>query len=279
MAESERIYLGISEWNELLGIDDSYKAPGALWTILCDKERRESLFKIALEKHKYAVDYDWFHLYFQEEHADRKGKKQDFTPSNVAALLSRMVSDDREVGDTFYEPCAGTGGITIQQWITDRNKHSPFDYAPSMYLYQTEELSDRAIPFLLFNLAIRGMNASVVQVDILSRKEAKGAWLVQNTLDDYMHFSDIHRFPYDVACADYFNVDWTDIEDNRYQEVDLIGEFPAHLGGQAFLDAARRSASNIIETCGKCGEVFAEGGAQAFDYEPDLGDICKGCAE
>lgn len=270
-------YLGIDEWNALLGIADSYEAPAALLAILRDKDRREALFREALEAHNYDVTYDWFHRYFQDEHADRAEKKQDFTPNSVASLLSGIVSGDRKEGDTYYEPAAGTGGILIRQWQADRIRHSPFDYTPSMYLYQAEELSDRAIPFLLFNLALRGINASVVHVDVLSRKAAKGAWLVQNTRDDFLAFSDIHLFPYDDASADYFNVEWTQIESKRYAPFDTVGDFPEHLGGQAFLDAVKRDTAEIIEVCAACGAIFPDG--IAYDYSPDYGDICAGCAE
>ncbi|MCG7345329.1 N-6 DNA methylase [Sporosarcina sp. ACRSL] len=248
-----------------------------MWAILRDKERREALFRKALELHDYNVDYDWFHRYFQDEHADRAQKKQDFTPNSVATLLSALVSGEREVGDTYYEPCAGTGGITIRQWDADRRATPFFEYVPSMFLYQAEELSDRAVPFLLFNLAIRGMNASVVQVDVLSRKGAKGAWLVQNTNDDHLQYSAIHLFPYDDASAEYFNVEWTAFEANRYEPFDPVGDFPAHLGGNAFLEAVRHEVAEKIVTCDKCSAVFPDG--IAFDYSPDYGDICEVCAE
>ena len=64
-------------------------------------------------------------------------------------------------------------------------KHTPFDYEPRDYYYTAEELSDRAIPFLLFNMLIRGMNGNVVQCDVLTR-EATGAFFIQNDANDFM---------------------------------------------------------------------------------------------
>lgn len=273
----EKIYLGIDEWNTLLGIDDSYKAPDALWTILRDVERRGELFRETLARHRYSVGYDWFHRYFQDEHADRAKMKQDFTPDSVSTLLSRIVGNAKP-GESYYEPCAGTGGITIRKWDEDRLATDFFDYVPSMFLYQVEELSDRAIPFLLFNLAIRGMNASVVHGDVISRS-AKGAFFVQNEHDDHMQFSAIYTMPYNESSADYFAVKWTSKEADRHAPIDDVGDFPAHLGGSAFLEAVQRSNSVIIEACGKCGAVFAEDGATATDYSPDYGDLCAGCGE
>lgn len=242
--------------------------------VLRNKTEREALFKAFLEAFNYDVSYDWFTDYFQDEHSDRTKMKQDFTPHSVTRLLSAIASSDRKEGDSYYEPCAGTGGILIQQWQADRIRHSPFEYMPSMYLYQAEELSGRAIPFLLFNLAIRGMNASVAQVDVLSRKGANGAWLVQNTNDDHMQFSEIHLFPYDDASADYFNVEWSPNEVERYGVFDPIGDFPEHLGGNAFLDAVRDVGAI---KCDKCSVVLPDG--LAFDYSPDYGDICEECAQ
>lgn len=272
----EKVYLDIAEWNELLGIDDSYKAPDALWAILRDKERRETLFRETLDRHRYNVGYDWFHRYFQDDHADRANKKQDFTPDSVSTLLSWLVGE-AQPGESYYEPCAGTGGITITKWDVDRRNTPFFDYVPSMFLYQVEELSDRAIPFLLFNLAIRGMNASILHGDVLSRK-AKGAFFVQNENDDHMQFSAIYTMPYNEASADYFAVKWADKEADRYAPIDVVGDFPAHLGGKAFLEAVQRNTAVIIEACGKCGTAFTDA-VSAYDYSPDLGDICEGCTE
>lgn len=179
--------------NELLEINDSYQAPDRLLEILYDKERREALFMRFLDAFNYDVNYDWFHEYFQEEHADRKVKKQDFTPQCINDLLTRLVGDD--YNGLHYEPCAGTGGMTIAAWNRDRMKHSPFDYLPSWYVYHCEELSDRTVPFLLFNLLIRGMNAVVVHCDVLSRK-AYGAFFIQNDADNHLGFSSLNVLPY-----------------------------------------------------------------------------------
>lgn len=213
-----------NEINRLLGITESYRAPDALMTILYDRERREQLFRDMLVLFDYDVGYDWFHEYFQEEHADRKNKKQDFTPHSVGKLLTELVGD---VDGSFYEPCAGTGGILIQRWDADRRKHSPFDYVPSMYFYHAEELSDRALPFLLFNVMIRGMNATVVHVDVLSRK-AYGVFFVQNDNDDHLHFSNLYRIPYSKAVEDEFAITFVE---ERYEEADKPGELPTHLFG------------------------------------------------
>src|SRR5690554_2864390 len=193
-------------FNELLGITESYQAPSALLKTLYDRPKREQLMRDVLEAVNYKVDDDCFRDYFQDEHADRKTKKQDFTPRSVSELARKLVGD---TGGSFYEPCAGTGSMTIAAWNKDRMQHSPFDYLPSWYFYHCEELSERAIPFLVFNLAMRGMNAVVVHCDVLSRK-AYGAFFIQNDNDDHMQFSSINVLPRTQELADYLAVKWDD---------------------------------------------------------------------
>lgn len=215
-------------FHELLEIDDKYKAPDKLMKILYDREKRENIFRELLD-FNWRVDFDWFHEYFQEEHAERKTKMQDFTPSSVSKVISQITDEKRQVDDseTFLEVlkklceeeqfegmtrldvAAGTGGITITKWNEDRMNHSPFTYKPSYYLYYCEELSDRSIPFLLFNLLIRGMNAVVIHGDSLTRN-CKGVFFVQNSKDDHMRFSELNLMPYNKNTEKMFKVKFED---------------------------------------------------------------------
>ena len=196
-------------FNELLGITESYQAPQALLAVLYDREKREQLMRDVLAAVDYDVDDDFFRDYFQEEHADRKTKKQDFTPTSISRLTRALVGD---TGGSFYEGCAGTGSMTIAAWDADRKQHSPFDYRPSWYFYVCEELSERAIPFLVFNLAIRGMNAVVTHCDVL-RREAYGVFYVQNDNDNHLGFSSVNILPKSEAVANaglYLPLKWSD---------------------------------------------------------------------
>lgn len=209
--------------NKLLGIDDSYKAPSRLMEVLRNKDERESLFMSFLEAFDYDVSYDWFHEYFQDEHADRKVKKQDFTPRCVNELITKLVGND-DYNGMHYEPCAGTGGMTITAWNRDRYKHSPFDYRPSWYVYHCEELSDRALPFLLFNAMIRGMNAVIIHCDVLTR-ESYGAFFVQNDYDDHLKFSSLNVLPYSDGVAKELAVKWVE---QRYKPLVETPGIPYH---------------------------------------------------
>lgn len=143
--------------------------------------------------------------------AERKKKKQDFTPQSVSNLMSALVG--KNPSGTYYEPAAGTGGILITRWwsdcledpvhlskvdkkVLDQNPGiSFFTYDPRNYWYQVEEMSDRAIPFLIFNMAIRGMNGVAVQCNSLSR-EAKEAYFIRNDSDNFLGFSKVIKLPH-----------------------------------------------------------------------------------
>lgn len=212
----------LTKINNLLGIKESYKAPDRLMEILyMDKPERDKYFMDFLNAFDKDVTYDWFHDYFQDEHADRKNQKQDFTPQSVSRLLSAIVGPE---GNTYYEPATGTGGILIERWNQDRMKHSPFDYEPRDYYYTAEELSDRAIPFLLFNMLIRGMNGNVVQCDVLTR-EATGAFFIQNDANDFMGFSSLNLLPYNEDTETELNIKFVDEKYKPIKQTEKIPEW------------------------------------------------------
>ncbi|MBC2004419.1 SAM-dependent DNA methyltransferase [Listeria booriae] len=206
--------------NHLLGIKESYQASDKLMSILFDKAKREKLF-LEFLKLETDVSYDWFHIYFQDEHADRRKHMQDFTPNELSDVVSKLTGESHNTLDI----AAGTGGMTIRKWWEDCLREGPFVYFPSNHLYQCEELSDRAIPFLLFNLLIRGMNATVVHGDVLSR-EVKQVYFIQNEHNDHLLFSSLNVFPHNETICNEFNVHkWLEVEMNHIES----SEMPDHL--------------------------------------------------
>lgn len=145
--------LSIEKINNLIGVSESFHASYKLKGILSNKEERETLFNAFLEQEQ-DLSFDWFTEYFQSEHADRKGKKQDFTPDGIIKVASGILGDTESNADI----CAGTGGLTIKRWSEN----------PEATFY-CEEFSDRAVPFLLFNLVIRNLNAVICHGDSLTR--------------------------------------------------------------------------------------------------------------
>lgn len=202
--------------NDLLGVTESYKVPDTIMNFIFDKEKREKIFKKFLEV-STDVSFDWFHEYFETEQADRKHKKQDFTPNSVSTVINRISGASSSAMDV----AAGTGGITINRWWRDCLKESPLVYMPHEHFYMCEELSERAVPFLIFNLAIRGMNAVVWNGDSLSR-ECRGVFLIENAEDDVLAFSDINVMPYTDEVKKYFDVsEWTGEHYPDHLETDI----------------------------------------------------------
>ena len=210
--------------HDILGITESYKAPERVMEILLgDKQKRMEVFNQFGKAFDYDFHFDWFHEYFEEEHADRKEKKQDFTPESVAELLTSLANHRENT--TYYECCAGTGGIVISTWWKNVKKHpiALLTYRPSKYFFHVEELSDRAIPFLLLNLMIRGMNAVVVHGDVLSR-ECKGIFFVVNESNVYTDYSSLNVMPYTSDVEKYFKVKFTDFRYPQHVETVLENE-------------------------------------------------------
>lgn len=209
----------VSTVNKILNIDDAYKAPDTLLALMLDKTQRKNIFKKFLNI-STDLSFDWFHEYFEDEQAERKSKKQDFTPDSIATLLNKLTSNTTGY---YYEPTAGTGGILITRWWQDclndpvgtkNNTSIPgisfFTYDPRKYWYQVEELSDRAVPFLIFNMAIRGMNGVAIQCDSLSR-EAKNAYFIRNDTDNALAFSEVIEVPKTKDFEKELNINWKEV--------------------------------------------------------------------
>ena len=91
---------------------------------------------------------------YQYYYADRKERCQDFTPKSIAKLIAAETEID---GSVVYDLCAGSGALTIQKWAQNPRK-----------TFICEELDERVIPFLLFNMAVRNMRGYVIRRNALT---------------------------------------------------------------------------------------------------------------
>lgn len=98
------------------------------------------------------LNIDWLQKIFQYYEADRKEKKQDYTPKYLADFCGRLAGD----ADCIVDMCAGSGSLTIQKWA--RNNDQKFE------LYEFDE---NVIPYLLFNMMLRNINCYVYHSDVL----------------------------------------------------------------------------------------------------------------
>lgn len=111
-----------------------------------DIQKIESFAKIG------SLDEDWLQKIFQYYQADRKGKKQDFTPKTLADFAGRLVGKCDDVIDM----CAGVGSMTIQKWKRDKEAR-----------FCIYEIDENAIPYLLLNMILRNIESVIYQGDVL----------------------------------------------------------------------------------------------------------------
>lgn len=133
---------------------------------------------------------------FQYHYSDRKDKCQDFTPMSIAKLCAAETETD---GNVVYDLCAGSGALTIQKWVKNPNK-----------TFICEELDERVIPLLLFNMAVRNMNGYVIHRNALTLEPFECFRLVSDE-----RFSKITRVdaPPDVQADEIvsnppYNINW-----------------------------------------------------------------------
>lgn len=172
---------------ELFGIDDITKLPDAVMKLLTgDEIRRHSVYRQLIAINNYDMSRDWFQPLYEEELAQRKQKKQDFTPESLGILCSCLVGKHSGI----HEPTAGNGSMLIADWWNNLRKDWPGLYIPSMHMIDCWELSDRSIPILLLNLSIRGIMGTVHHGDVLEQEE-KCRYILLNRNDDALAFSEV----------------------------------------------------------------------------------------
>lgn len=211
--------------NELFGIKESFELPERLITVLLDKEQREAIFNEFM-KYDFDFSHDCLRDYFQDEHAARSALKQDYTPDCICDLISLLMPET----DKIIDICSGTGALTIG---TGRNVY-----------FQCEEFSKTSISVLLFNLAIRGVNALVLQKDVLT-KEVKSAFKVQNhgQYSDIEIVEDYEEIKTNVVISNPpYSLKWQPKQDERFAGYPLA---PKSAADYAFvLDGLSRLTDN-----------------------------------
>lgn len=100
------------------------------------------------------LETDELQKIFQYHYADRKDKCQDYTPKSIAKLCA---AETEIGGSVVYDLCAGSGALTIQKWVQNPGK-----------TFICEELDERVIPLLLFNMAVRNMSGYVIHRNALT---------------------------------------------------------------------------------------------------------------
>lgn len=209
------------QFYKIAGVTQHSQFQKFLEDIVFDKAKRKQFYQSCIDIDPQCVEDDTFRRYFEEYAAERKSNQQDFTPTALCNLMAQLTDDGHNVcnsGWTAIDPAAGTGSMLLAKWKAERNKHLPWEYYPHNYLYLAQELSDVAIPYLIHNLAIRGMNAIVIHGNTLERT-AKQIYFIQNVKDDPMFFSNINVLPHTDDVMHEFDItEWMEEPINHVED-------------------------------------------------------------
>lgn len=144
---------------ELFGVEQADQLGQALLKACDNTDKLEAFCDLIDED----LTQDWMQKIYQYYLADRKEKKQDYTPKSVAQLMSALIGDTNKVVDM----CAGSGALIIQKWTQNPNIE-----------VTALEIDENVIPFLLFNMALRNINCRVIQGDALTGEDVINTWQV-----------------------------------------------------------------------------------------------------
>lgn len=179
---------------------------------------------------------DYMQLLFQYYLADRKNKMQDFTPKSIAKFVSMLTRKYSHIIDY----CAGSGALTIQKW--NENKDS---------IFECYEYDENVIPFLLFNLCVRNVDAKVVHCDILSQ-EIFNVYLISkgNKFSEVQESQalDIKKTKKEVACISNppYNMKWELPELPEFEERFWCGVPPKNNANFVFVLTALQHANRCV---------------------------------
>lgn len=116
---------------------------------------QEDKFQAFVDLVNGELNKDWLQMIYQYHLADRKELKQDYTPASISLLLAKYAK--RNAIKEIVDVCAGSGALTIQQWVENKD-----------ITVKCQEIDSNVIPFLLFNLVIRNITGVVEHKDVLA---------------------------------------------------------------------------------------------------------------
>lgn len=180
-----------TECLQFFGVDDIMNLPKAVETVIHKPlTERNEIYREFMRLNNYDMGRDWFQRVYEEEFSQRKNQGQDFTPIEVTELCAMLAGV--ETASNVHEPTAGTGQLIISAWWTWARSRTPWEAFPSQFPVTVWEILERTIPFLLFNLSIRGLMGYVYCGDVLEQT-VKAKYILLNRRDDALGFSEIIR--------------------------------------------------------------------------------------
>lgn len=145
---------------ELFGVDSPDNLGSALMESVGDTDKLKAFCDLVGGD----LSVDWMQMIYQYHLADRKEKKQDYTPKSIARFMGMLSGD----GGTTVDMCAGSGALIIQKWSQNHDLK-----------FKAIEIDGNVIPFLLFNMVLRNIRCDVCQMDALTDEEPTKMWKVE----------------------------------------------------------------------------------------------------
>ena len=145
---------------EMFGVDNPDNLGSALMESVSNTEKLKAFCDLV----DGDLSVDWMQMIYQYHLADRKEKKQDYTPKSLARFMGMLAGDD----ETTVDMCAGSGALIIQKW----NQNHDLEF-------KAIEIDGNVIPFLLFNMVLRNIRCDVYQMDALTDEEPTKMWTVE----------------------------------------------------------------------------------------------------
>lgn len=184
-----------------MGIEEIYELTKKLQTILFDKAERESYFDKIISS---GIDLktDFIRDIYQEEAAQRKQLKQDYTPNCLCNLFYELAQEPVEILDE----CAGTGSLAIAYIANGIKKVTCIEKSKTVF------------PILLFNMAIRNVTGYVILGDITDRKITEVHKLEEG--DKYSEITktkEVPEYEYKTIISNPpYSMAWSGIPDERF---------------------------------------------------------------
>lgn len=213
---------------DFLGVDEAFKVPDALMSVLFSSEKNKLLQAVASV---YDFTHDSLRDYFQSEQNNRKDFMQDYTPDSICTLLSNIVDEKNAILDV----CAGTGALSTSLIINNHVQH-----------VRCEELSQASISFLLLNMSLRNMDCEILRKDVLSEevftcyKLTKGDKFSDIEIVDCV--TDVEKWDTIVSNPPYSLKYEISRDDHRFDGYDLPPKGKADYG--FVIDAVSRLSDN-----------------------------------
>lgn len=210
------------------GFTENFEMPTALMARLLKDP--DELFDSYIKEFK-DLSFDNFTNYFQDNHSNRNDFMQDFTPPELCGLVANLSSDCC----TCLDMCAGTGGLSIALWNNNRN-----------IKLVCEELSKNALPVLIFNLAVRNIDATVRQKNILTQevlsqymiKKGQRFSSIEKVIEEPPIYEDFDLIVSNPPYSQKWDHDIISIDDPRFM---FFGTPPKQYSDYAFvIDALHR---------------------------------------